>query len=74
MAYANEDKRYRKTLARALAIMRRDGLVSSWYDGEIIEGTEWRPEIFKHLREAQLILLLVSPSRLLKNQPLQTGK
>lgn len=36
-------------------------LIDTWHDRDISAGTEWEPEIQKHLNEAQIILLLVSP-------------
>ncbi|HYT44868.1 MAG TPA: TIR domain-containing protein, partial [Methylomirabilota bacterium] len=40
---------------------QRQGLINVWYDQDINAGTERQQEIDKHLNEAQIILLLVSP-------------
>jgi hypothetical protein len=44
-----------------LALLKREGLIASWHDRETIPGTTWRTEIDQHLRDANIILLLVSP-------------
>ncbi|HEY1352325.1 MAG TPA: toll/interleukin-1 receptor domain-containing protein [Ktedonobacteraceae bacterium] len=45
-----------------LAALRRQGLITSWHDGEIVAGTLWEKEIEAHLNAASIILLLISPA------------
>src|SRR6266516_7737793 len=59
--YAREDKALRDELDIHLSSLKRQNLVTSWYDGEIGPGTEWEKEIDTHLRNADIILLLVTP-------------
>jgi hypothetical protein len=42
-------------------MLQRQGLIGVWHDSDISPGTEWEQEISKHLNEAQIILLLISP-------------
>jgi len=58
--YAHEDELLRIQLEKHLTILRRQGLISNWHDGEIIAGKVVRAEIDAHLNTAQIILLLVS--------------
>jgi NB-ARC domain/TIR domain/APAF-1 helical domain len=60
-SYAHEDEPWRRELEKHLSILKRQGLITGWYDGEISAGAEWEGEIHAHLEAAQLILLLVSP-------------
>jgi len=60
-SYSHKDKAYRDKLKTHLSVMRRQGLISEWYDQDIMPGQEWNNEINKHLRTADIILLLVSP-------------
>src|SRR3989442_14799566 len=60
--YAREDKTLRDELDRHLSPLRRSKLIITWYDGEIAPGSEWEQEINTRLEEANLILLLVSPT------------
>jgi tetratricopeptide (TPR) repeat protein len=60
--YAREDKALRDELDIHLSSLKRQSLVTSWYDGAIGPGTEWEKEIDTHLRNANIILLLVTPS------------
>lgn len=58
--YAREDRALLNTLDRHLTGLRRSGLITTWYDGEIIPGTPWQQEIEMHLKNADVILLLLS--------------
>src|SRR5438270_350275 len=59
-SYAHEDERLRKALDKQLSLLKRDGLITSWYDHKISAGKEWESEIDAHLHSAQIILLLIS--------------
>jgi len=59
-SYAHEDERLRKQLENHLSTLKRDQLISGWYDREITAGTRWRGAIDEHLKSAKIILLLVS--------------
>ena len=58
--YAHEDKALRDELDAHLSLMKRQKLVTVWYDREILAGTNWEHEIDTHLTSADIILLLVS--------------
>lgn len=60
-SYAHEDEQFRNELEKHLRILRHQKNVIAWHDNKISPGTEWAKEINKHLNEAQIILLLVSP-------------
>jgi hypothetical protein len=49
-------------LKKHLSSLERNGRIELWDDGNISPGSEWRQETDKHLAEAQIILLLISPS------------
>src|SRR2546425_5377926 len=59
--YARKDRALRNELDIHLTGLRRSGLVTTWYDGEIVPGADWEQEIASHLNTADIILLLVSP-------------
>jgi len=60
ISYAHEDQSFREELQKHLNSLRRQQIISSWYDGDIVAGTEWRSQILERLNSAQIILLLVS--------------
>ncbi len=60
ISYSHKDKELRDELGSHLAILRRQDLIRNWYDGDIIPGTEWEPQIMEHLHNARIILLLIS--------------
>ena len=59
--YAREDKALRDELEKHLSLLKRQKLITTWYDREITPGSEWEKEIDIHLDSAHIILLLVSP-------------
>src|SRR5690348_15228223 len=60
ISYSHQDQALRTELEKHLSNLKRQHVITSWCDGDIIPGTEWEPEIMKRLKRAQIILLLVS--------------
>ena len=60
-SYAHKDEELRDELEKHLSILRWQGLITEWYDRDILAGTKWEHEIDVHLDAAQIILLLISP-------------
>lgn len=60
ISYAHEDEELRRKLETQLAILQREGLISTWQDRKIAPGQEWAKEIGAELEAADLVLLLVS--------------
>lgn len=60
-SYAHRDDRLRDELYKHLAPLRRSALIESWHDRRIIPGSDLDSEIDFHLRNSDLVLLLVSP-------------
>jgi hypothetical protein len=59
-SYSHADERLLEQLLNHLALLRRQGLITEWYDRDIDAGDRWREEISRELEAADLILLLVS--------------
>ena len=59
-AYSHEDEELREKLGKHLAPLRRQGIITDWYDRKMSAGKEWKDEIDEHLNSAHIILLLVS--------------
>jgi hypothetical protein len=59
-SYSHKDETLRDQLEKHLAILQRQGIISSWHDRAIQAGTEWEHDIDEHLESADIILLLVS--------------
>jgi len=60
ISYAHKDRKLRDELAVHLSNLRNQHVISDWYDGDLIPGTEWEQDILEHLRTARIILLLIS--------------
>ncbi|MBD1866114.1 toll/interleukin-1 receptor domain-containing protein [Cyanobacteria bacterium FACHB-471] len=59
-SYAHKDEALRDTLATHLALLKRQGIISTWHDRDISAGTEWAQAIDSNLNTADIILLLIS--------------
>lgn len=59
-SYSHKDKSHRDRLKTHLSVMKRQGLISEWHDQDIMPGQEWHGEINKYLKNADIILFLVS--------------
>ena len=60
ISYSHQDQTLRKELDTHLANLKRQDIITSWYDGDIKPGEELQPQSIEHLNKAQIILLLVS--------------
>src|SRR5438874_2040111 len=60
-SYDQADEPLLKELEKHLAILLRQGYITSWNKREISAGQEWKYESDKYLNRANIILLLVSP-------------
>jgi hypothetical protein len=60
ISYAHEDEAYKNRLMVGLAYLRRLNKIEIWEDRQIIGGQQWNEEIFQALKNAHLILMLVS--------------
>ena len=58
--YAHEDEVWLRKLETHLSLLKRQGLISVWYDRLIAPGTDWAKTIDTHLETTSVILLLVS--------------
>jgi hypothetical protein len=59
-SYSHHDRRMLERLTTHMVMLRREGLITEWYDGAIDAGSKWRDEITRELKAADVILLLVS--------------
>jgi DNA-binding CsgD family transcriptional regulator len=59
-SYSREDKPLRDDLEIHLSSLKRQGVISSWHDRQIVPGSEWTEEIDRHMKTADIILLLIS--------------
>ena len=59
-SYSHQDEELRNELAKHLKTLERQGVISAWYDRQIVAGDEWAGKIDTHLETANIILLLVS--------------
>jgi len=61
-SYSHKDEALRDELEEHLSLLKRQGYIVGWHDRRIGAGKEWKDQLDKNLEEAQIILLLISPS------------
>lgn len=59
--YSHIDENLQLELVKHLSALKRQGIISDWYDRKISPGREWKGGIDNHLDSAKIILPLVSP-------------
>lgn len=59
-SYAHEDEAVRDRIDEHLELLRRQNLIVSWHDRQLVPGTEWHQVIGEMLASADIVLLLVS--------------
>ncbi|WKZ69981.1 MAG: toll/interleukin-1 receptor domain-containing protein [Melioribacteraceae bacterium] len=59
-SYSHKDEELRNELETHLALLKRQGVISSWHDRRIIAGSELDKTISTELETANIILLLIS--------------
>ena len=60
ISYAHKDRKLRDEFDAHLSNLRNQEIISDWYDGDILPGTEWEEQIMNHLKTSHIILLLIS--------------
>jgi hypothetical protein len=59
-SYAHKDEALRDELAKHLALLKYQGIITTWHDRNITAGTEWAQAIDTNLNTADILLLLIS--------------
>jgi hypothetical protein len=62
ISYSHKDDRWRKLLSEQLQVLEREGLVQLWDDQKLHAGENWRERLYQQLLEAQIAILMISPS------------
>jgi len=60
ISYSHKDKDYQSELLTHLSPIRRNKHFDTWHDGQIDAGDDWENKIVSALKEADIILLLIS--------------
>lgn len=60
VSYSHKDKALCEKLSTHLSNLRNQGIIQTWYDGDILPGTAWEEQIITQLATADIILLLIS--------------
>ena len=60
IAYARADKNMVGRLRKHLASLKREKILETWFDGEILAGEEWDKRIREKLETSDIVILCVS--------------
>jgi tetratricopeptide (TPR) repeat protein len=71
-SYAREDKPLLEKLEVHLSMLKRQELISTWHEGEIVAGRDRVQVINERIEQASIILLLVSPDYLASDHLFET--
>ena len=78
VSYSHQDKDRCAELGKYLAQLQDAGLIEPWTDGQILAGDNWDDEILNNLRQADIVLLLISidflRSKYIKSKELVVAK
>ncbi len=58
--YAHKDEKFVEPLRKHLSLLKRQELIWIWHEKDIVPGTDWMRAIKRHMRSADIILLLLS--------------
>lgn len=61
ISYSHEDEHLKDQLIKHLSSLRRENIIDSWNDKQLLPGEKWDEEIKNALYSCNLVLLLVSP-------------
>ena len=67
ISYSHRDEKALDRLHVHLTMLRRENLITAWYDREILAGDDFDREISLNLRDSDLFFALVSPDFLASN-------
>ncbi len=66
-SYSHKDEALRDQLETHLTLMQRNGEITTWHDRKITAGEEWKGKIDDRLRNADIVLILVSSDFIASN-------
>ncbi len=55
-----QDRELKDALLNHISLLRRQGLIATWHEGNIAAGSDWEAVLSENFRIAQIVLLLVS--------------
>lgn len=60
-SYTQTDRELLMELDEQLSVLKREAPIQTFWDGDLEPGVEWHPEIKDELKNADVVLFLVSP-------------
>jgi internalin A len=61
LSYSHKDEAYRERLEIHLSMLKREGHIDAWHDRKIQAGDDWNQQIEENLRQADVIIFMLSP-------------
>ncbi|HLP47686.1 MAG TPA: toll/interleukin-1 receptor domain-containing protein, partial [Candidatus Kapabacteria bacterium] len=60
ISYSHQDSQWKDRLVKHLKVIESKDYCDLWYDGKIQPGDDWYKEIYNALKEAQIIIMMIS--------------
>lgn len=67
ISYSHRDEKALGRLHTHLAMLRRENLISDWYDRKILPGSDIDHQVNSNLEDSDIFLAMVSPDFLASN-------
>ena len=61
VSYSHKDETYRKEMQTCLALLKQEGLLNDWFDGNILPGENISPKVMEEMQNANIFAFLISP-------------
>lgn len=62
ISYSHKDESHKDSLEDHLSTLKINGQIETWNDRKLVAGQNWEDEISDNLKEAEIILFLISAS------------
>jgi len=62
ISYSHKDEPHKDSLEDHLSTLKTNGQIETWNDRKLVAGQNWESEISENLKEAEIILFLISAS------------
>ena len=64
ITYSHQDTDAKDKLIECLSVIKREDMIKTWHDNEILPGDKWREAISNNLADSDILLYLISASSL----------
>lgn len=60
-SYSHKDEKFKDDMEKALALLKRDGLLNTWHDRRILPGQNITGKVKENMEKSDIVVFLLSP-------------